>query len=255
MPLPVPTSRIPTPSSWSAPRRPASDHRWIPASARRVVGCSPVPNAWPGSIVTTASPASTACSLHGGRITMRPIRVTGNSARQVVSHSSAGMARTLISPISRSPSPLAAIDANRASSPPSSSAAVRFSTVSAIQARMRTGALGSCASGVASPPTGGGTVGSALVPAGASRARRSLIASADSGSQVTESSSQPPSLSCDPRHSPERTVRAPRAALGSASSAPRRQQRCEGRHVAMVGERSAPRGPSVESPRQAACPA
>ena len=169
---------------------------------------------------------------------MRPIVVTGNSARQVVSHASAGIARMLRSPIPRSPRPLTAIEAKRASSSRNCSAAARLSGVSVIQARMRTGAVGSCGSGVASPPRGTAAVGSALVPAGASRARRSLIASADSGSQVIESSSQPPSLSCVPRRSPSQIAQALRAAPCSTSSAPQPQQRFGGRRAVMVDARS-----------------
>ena len=143
MPLPVPTSRIPGPSLGSALRFPAALHRSRPISASRVVGCRPVPNAWPGSIVTTASPGAAVCSRHGGRTTMRPTRRIGNSARQLVAHSSAGIGRTSSGPMPRSPTPPREKAAKRSNSAMSASAATRLLAVSGSQARMRTGAVGS----------------------------------------------------------------------------------------------------------------
>ena len=143
MPLPVPTSSTPGPLRGSSPSRPSALHFSRPMSARRVVGCKPVPNAWPGSIVTTASPGAVVCSRHGGRTTMRPTRRIGNSARQLVAHSSAGIGRTSSGPMPRRPTPPLENAAKRSSSVTSVSAAARLLAVSGSQARMRTGAVGS----------------------------------------------------------------------------------------------------------------
>ena len=207
----------------SAANRPTAAQRFNPSSANFVVGCKPVPNAWPGSMTIATSPVATVCSRHGGRTTTLPTRSTGKSARQLVDHSSAGMARISNGPMPRRPTPDAENDAKRASSSTSVEAAARDSGVFGNHARTRTGADGSKATPVS--PTGAeGAAGSALVPAGARRASRSDTASAASASQATESSSQPSSLSRAPRRSPARNARAPRAVRGSASSAPRHRR-------------------------------
>ena len=54
----------PQPRSTNDPRGSSSS---ISSRHIRVVGCDPVPNAWPGSITISVTPGRSAGSSHGGR--------------------------------------------------------------------------------------------------------------------------------------------------------------------------------------------
>ena len=98
MPEPLPMSRTDAP--WT---NPASAHASIPARHSRVVGCSPVPKAIPGSSAMTTSPEVGRCSRHVGRMTSRrPTRSTGKCSFQASAQSSSWTTRVCSSPIGRS---------------------------------------------------------------------------------------------------------------------------------------------------------
>ena len=101
-------ARMPDPQPTSSTRAPSRLPRSVASSSADrhslVVGCSPVPNAIPGSRARTMSSGAARWRRQVGRITMRrPTRSTGKCAFQASAQSASSTSRVRSLPIGRSP--------------------------------------------------------------------------------------------------------------------------------------------------------
>src|SRR5215210_395938 len=175
----------PTSSTVALSTRPASALPSSAARQRRVVGCSPVPNAIPGSSSRTTSPGSARWRRQVGRMTIRrPIRSTGKCSFHASAQSPSATILVRSCPIGRRPNawrcPSAwVVSATARSAAPASPAGTYPRTTAGRVPSTR----------APSPSSTSSNAGSTLVPPVDTRARISVTASTASTSASTASSS------------------------------------------------------------------
>ena len=204
-------ARIPDPQPTSRTVRPSTPPRSASCSSAarqsRVVGCSPVPNAIPGSRARTTSPSAARCRRQVGRITSRrPTRSTGKCRFHSSAQSASSIRRVVTSPIGRRSNtcrwPRACVTSSTVRSTASGSLASTYARTIADRAG---------STRAPSPSSTSSNPGSTLVPVGATRPRISLTASTASVSASTEISSQKAvtTASTTPWTTPSPSSRAP----------------------------------------------
>ena len=187
-PSPPPTSERRRRAARATPRSSATRSR--AARQRRVVGCSPVPKAIPGSRAMTTSPCRRRWRRQVGRMTSRrPTRRTGKWAFQAVAQSASWTTRVSSSPIGRSPNAWRWPRARRRRR----DRRLGDARIGAPAGRPGRSPASSRRWPRDSPSSTRTKAGSTLVPPGATRPRISLTASTASMSAPTESSIQVPS--------------------------------------------------------------